>query len=172
MLHKTSAIFLALFTFMSVVFLLRFALLGQAVYGDGRYYYAYVRSTVIDHDLNFINEMGHRYDHRHNNEKVENDADVLAPNTKTQLLENKYPIGAPLLWLTPYTTANVLADLISQLDKSFPNNGYSNIYQLYIGIFNIALVVGGLFTIYRLLLKFYNKKVATLTVIGVALGSN
>lgn len=48
------------------------AFLGKTVYGDGTYYYAWLRSAVIDHDIDFRNDYG--------------------------AVANIYPIGPAILW--------------------------------------------------------------------------
>ena len=51
--------FLVLFFLSSLVFLVRFHVIGFGVYGDGLGYFAYDRSLVFDHDLNFQNEFNY-----------------------------------------------------------------------------------------------------------------
>lgn len=172
MLYKTKVVFIALALFLSSVFLSRYYLLGQAVYGDGIYYYSYVRSLVRDRDLNFLNEFEHRYDPVHNNKLAETDNDNLAANTPTGLFENKYPIGAPLLWITPYYAADNIASLIRIAYPTFPNNGYSDIYQISLGLFNIFLVITGLLLTYKTLLSYFRKKVAIVAVVALTFSSN
>jgi len=54
------------------MFLGHFWLVGQAVYGDGRYYWAAARSMWIDHDLYLKNELRHHYSPVSNNTFFEN----------------------------------------------------------------------------------------------------
>lgn len=60
---------------------------GKTVYGDGVFYFSWVRSVVVDRDILFANEYAH-----------------FGVNTPG----NKHPIGAPLFWLPWYTQAHVL----------------------------------------------------------------
>ncbi len=59
----TKIIFFIFFPLLSFAFLLHYWIVGQAVYGDGIYYYAYTRSLYKDHDLNFSNEFSHSYNY-------------------------------------------------------------------------------------------------------------
>src|SRR5579872_2651504 len=52
----------------SVIFLCHYLVVGQAVYGDGIYYFAYDRAVTLDHNLNFSTNA-HHYDRYFNNLK-------------------------------------------------------------------------------------------------------
>lgn len=77
----------------SALYLLLFGVhalfLQKTVYGDGIFYYSWVRSIIVDHDINFTNEYSH--------------FGVTAPG-------NKHPIGAPLFWLPWYAQAHAIID--------------------------------------------------------------
>lgn len=62
-------------------------LLQKTVYGDGIYYFSWVRSIIVDHDINFANEYTH-----------------FGVSAKG----NKHPIGAPLFWLPWYAQAHAI----------------------------------------------------------------
>src|SRR5438552_1720015 len=70
---------------------------GQLLGSDGVYYYVYLRSLVIDHDLDFTNE----YTYYHV-------STATAPKTPTNLAPNKYAIGPALLWMPFFLAAHVL----------------------------------------------------------------
>lgn len=48
-------IFVSCFMLLSVIFLVHYAIVGKAVYGDGTYYWEYIRSIWKDHYLNVRN---------------------------------------------------------------------------------------------------------------------
>lgn len=158
--------------FFLFVFLSRYLIIGQAIYGDGIYYYAYTRSIVKDGDLNFENEYEHRYGPDTNNSKQELEKSEFAPDTQTGHLANKYPIGPGLIWIPVFSIADAAANVLSNYYKDFPNTGYSDIYQISVGVFNVLTVFLGLIILYRLLLVYFSSKTSLLTIIAVALGSN
>ncbi len=61
--------------------------LQKTVYGDGIFYYSWVRSIIVDRDINFSNEYSH--------------FGVYAKG-------NKHPIGAPMFWLPWYAQAHAI----------------------------------------------------------------
>lgn len=172
MTSNKKIVFAAILIFFPLIFLLRYLIIGQAVYGDGIYYYAYTRSLVKDRDLHFENEFEHRYGPDTNNNILEIEPSEFSPDTPTNHVSNKYPIGAGLLWIPAFSAAEIVANIINQFDSSFPNTGYSDIYQINVGLFNISLVVLGFIVLYKTLLLFFKKTVSMITILAVALGSN
>lgn len=75
----------------SIIYLLGFLghafYLKKTVFGDGIFYFSWVRSVVVNHDINFTNEYSH--------------FGVYAYG-------NKHPIGAPLFWLPWYTQTQTI----------------------------------------------------------------
>lgn len=172
MTSNKKIVFAAILIFFPLIFLLRYLIIGQAVYGDGIYYYAYTRSLVKDRDLHFENEFEHRYGPDTNNNILEIEPSEFSPDTPTNHVSNKYPIGAGLLWIPAFSAAEIVANIINQFDNSFPNTGYSDIYQISVGLFNISMVVLGFIVLYKTLLLFFKKTVSMVTILAVALGSN
>lgn len=86
---KFNRIFLLIFIIYLLGFFSHALFLKKTVYGDGIYYYSWVRSSIIDHDINFANEYSH--------------FGVNAPG-------NKHPLGAPLFWLPWYAQAHTIID--------------------------------------------------------------
>ncbi len=80
-----------IFLLICIIYLLGFfghALFVQkTVYGDGIFYFSWLRSVVVDHNINFANEYAH-----------------FGVNTPG----NKHPIGAPLFWLPWYAQAHTI----------------------------------------------------------------
>lgn len=139
---------LALLILLVSVFLLRFLLLGHAIYGDGIYYWAYTRSAVIDLDLSLTNESLHAYSPEGNNS--------IEPNTSNsgrQLTDDRYfPLGASLLWIPAFGLAHVAAVPLGYL-----NNGYSDVYQISVGVMNISFAVIALLIIWSTIRKQFDK---------------
>lgn len=79
------------FIIIAIVYILIFfahaLYLKKTVYGDGIFYYSWVRSVVVDRDINFSNEYAH--------------FGVSYPG-------NKHPVGSTLFWLPWYAQAHTV----------------------------------------------------------------
>jgi hypothetical protein len=98
-------------------------LLGQRfdlVVSDGRFYYAYLPSVVIDGDLDLTNQISEHWGTDFRPELLEN-------RTETGLVWNMYPIGLALTLLPGFLLGHVLALGSGGL---IPADGYSWPYQL------------------------------------------
>lgn len=147
-MKKSITIFLIIFLLSLTIFLDHFWVVGDAVWGDGKYYYAYAKSLVIDGDLDLKNELQL----------------FSAPiiTTRTGLTANKFSIGAAIFW-SPFF---LLAHLISV------GNGYSSIYQVLTGSGTILLGTAGLFFCFLLAKKYFSFKIAFLATLGIFFASN
>jgi hypothetical protein len=98
-------------------------LLGQPfdlVVSDGRFYYAYLPSVVIDGDLDFSNQISEHWG-------SDFDAHLLDDRTPSGLVRNKYPIGFALT-LAP---AFLLGHLVALLSWGhIAADGYTWPYQI------------------------------------------
>ena len=90
------------------------------VVSDGRFYYAYLPSVIIDGDLDLTNQITLHWgpDFR---------AELLADRTENGSVRNKYPIGLALTLLPGFLIGHVIA-LLS--NGTIPANGYTWPYQL------------------------------------------
>ena len=122
--------------------------LKKTVYGDGIFYYTWLRSLAVDHNINFNNE----YEYFHINQ----------PTTATGLLANKYPIGPALFWAAPFLLTHA----------TLHGTGYELPYQLHIGATSVFFTLFGLVLLYRLLTKFFKATPALLTILAVAFATN
>lgn len=126
----------------SFVFLAHYLVIGQAVYGDGRFYYSYARSLAIEGNLDIKDELTHIYSSQFN-------------NTRTPAIQKftGYPVqslGPALFWTPIIFLANIVAR-----PNGLTANGYSDIYQLSVGLFSILLSAVAFEKIGRFLLKKY-----------------
>ncbi|MEK7587657.1 MAG: hypothetical protein AAB457_02470 [Patescibacteria group bacterium] len=122
--------------------------LQKTVYGDGIFYYSWVRSIVVDRDINFTNEYRH--------------FGVSAPATPKGAFGNKHPIGAPLFWLPWYAQAHAI----------IRGSGYELPYQLLVGLISVLAALTGLVLLYRLLLSFFSRTTSMLAITAIALTTN
>ncbi len=122
--------------------------LGKTVYGDGVYYYAWMRSLIVDRDINF-----------------DNDYAMLGgaqPSTPDGRIGNVYPIGPPLLW-SPFFV------FVHQILKG---DGFSFTYQIFTGLIACLYAIAGLVLLYRLLASSVQPHIAIFTIYGIAFGTN
>lgn len=159
--HITFFSFGLFFLFCQFIFLSHYWLVGNGVWGDGRFYYVIVRSAVIDHDLDF-----------HNESQV-NPFTFEQISTPTGKVFNKYSIGAPLLWSPFFLVADGMVHLGQTLHlTSLPADGYSHPYRLAIGMGAVTYACLGIYFTYLGLKESFSSQLALLSSLGVALGTN
>lgn len=122
--------------------------IGSTVYGDGIFYYSWLRSVVIDHDMDFRNEYAFFQ------------AGQLP--TKTGLIGNQFAIGPAMLWSPSYLMTHRL----------LAGDGLSFLYQLSTGFSSVLYMLAGLVILYRLLAKHLPTNIATWTILGVLFATN
>lgn len=168
-MNRQTVLWTSIFLLLTTLFLIRYQIIGQAVYGDGIYYWTYTRSVVIDHDLNFRNEGAHSYDPETNNNRI-----IESPGTeKTNLAKNKYyPLGPSVLWVPFFALTHSIITILNNLGFYLINNGYSDTYQIILGAGNITFVVIGIMLLNRLLQKFYSQFVAGASSLLILFGTN
>lgn len=163
-------ILLILFPLLVAIFLAHYFLVGQAVYGDGIYYWSYTRSLYIDHDLKLNNEISHRYDHVHNNTSIK---DVIPPETAERIAQEYHmPIGTSIGFLPFFAVADIVARVTKLFYSPILLNGYSDIYQVTVGIGNILYITFGLYFVFLLLKKFFKGKIVISTILVLFFTSN
>lgn len=115
---------------------------------DGISYYMYVRSLVIDGDLNFANE----YDYF-----VPRTTAWLPPRltTPTGKTSNLYAVGPALLWLPFYLVAHASSALLRLMGAPAQLDGYGYIYQAAVCLGSVVYGYLGILLTYRTARKFY-----------------
>lgn len=168
----TKYIFFFLFPFLLLVFFLHYKIVGQAAYGDGIYYYAFTRSLYKDHDIFFRNELGHHYSPQNNNASKEEPLGEVTEYTPTGYVSNRYPIGAPLSWIPSFIIADGIAHILHMWDSTISLTGYSDIYQITLGITNVFFVVMGLYLISNILVRYFSSRIVITSLFLITLGTN
>jgi hypothetical protein len=168
---KPAAIFTLLLIACLLLLFSRFYLTGSVVAGDGVYYYCYIRSLVIDRDLDFTNEYQHFYNERSaysGNRKLRAIPDIV-PDTGR--LPNKYPIGSAIALLPFFIFAHILTLLVNKLGGPLPADGYSAIYQLATATGSLLYAFVGVLLIFRLGRKLFNAEAALIGSISIWLAT-
>jgi hypothetical protein len=115
---------------------MRFDGIFTFIRADGRAYYLYLPSLVVDGDLDFSNELKNPWNR---------DYQPLDPADRTPLgyINNKYPIGLALTITPPFLVAHGISRAVFALTKwkGVQPNGYTVLYQLFCAGFIMALGV-------------------------------
>jgi hypothetical protein len=152
-------LFLTLFLFVNV------CITGYVIGSDGLGYYAHLRSMLVDGDIQFANEF-----------LEYNQFGQAVPNphlrTVTDHVPNKYFIGPALLWVPFFLVAHTLTILANQFGFALEPDGYSVLYQFFIGFGSIIYGLAGLSLIYKITIRFFHKNEALIATSLIALGTN
>jgi len=122
--------------------------LKKTVYGDGIFYYSYLRSLVFNKSIDFSNEYAV--------------FGIAQPYTPKGVYGNKYSIGPPILWLPNYLWIYRLVRL----------SGYELLYQLTVGITSILYAFVALLLLFRILLRYASPYASLLAVSAIGLSTN
>lgn len=120
--------------------------LKKTVYGDGVFYYSWIRSIVVDHDIHFANEYAHEKVHQ--------------PNTTLGTPGNKYSIGPALFWAPIYTITHII----------LRGNGWEFLYQIAVGSVSVLSAISGLILLSYLIVQ--SSRVLSLTIVLIAGSTN
>jgi len=138
---------------------------GWVIGSDGLGYYAHLRSAVVDGDIHYANEFleYNKFGHA-----------VPDPNLRTATghVPNKYFVGPAMLWTPFFFVAHVLTIEAGNFGFKVAPNGYSVLYQFFIGLGSITYGMMGLILIYRILLYFFQKEEALFATVLITLSTN
>jgi hypothetical protein len=155
-----------------LLFLLTLPLVNPWVRGDGVGYYAYLRSALIDHDLNFENDylagnksfvMG----------RVDAQGHLLRElYTKTGHVENHFSVGPAILWAPVLVTVHLAVVLLDHFGAHIPADGYSRPYVVAMGLTTAFYGFLSLLLMFRMARKYFEPQWAFLATIGIWLASS
>ncbi|MBI4098377.1 MAG: hypothetical protein HY426_05075 [Candidatus Levybacteria bacterium] len=163
--------FISITAILLFIFLLEFKIVGQAVYGDGRYYLAFTRSIYFSQNVDISDEMNHYWSPESNNKPA---GFTPVPKLQGKIGETTYnfSLGSSIIWLPFYTAADTIVITLSAFGLPFIRNGYSDIYQIVLGFGNIFFVISGLFILSRLMLRRYQTRIVALSLILIVFATN
>ncbi len=145
-----------------------FLLLGRiyktksAIGGDAVYYYATLRSIVVDRDLDFKDEFEYFYNQRSpftGNRKI---PFILPINQTTGREPTKYPIGSAVFLIPPYLITHGILTVLQIAGVGVVTDGYSLVYQASAAVASLLYAFLGLLFIYQLGKKIFDPKIAFL----------
>lgn len=140
----TSRIYICIFILYIIGFFAHALYLHKTIYGDGRFYYAWLRSIAIDHDIHFANEY--------------KAFGASQPMTSFKIYGNKYSIGPALFWAPAFLTTHSIMH----------GDGYTLPYQLAVGLTDALLTLFSFMLLYRLLQGSQQSKQYTILTLACA----
>lgn len=169
--------------------------------GDGHMIYAYLRSAVMDGDLQFEDEYRHQWPQvglyglirQMGTDKIIHSVDSVTQSykddpstwgdtygypsalfmdpTKTGHLPNQHAAGPTLLWLPFFIAGHGVAWFLSELGVSVSVDGYSLPYTIAVGLGSALSALGTMLLVYRMLWRFVQPYVTAMAVVLIYLAS-
>lgn len=111
------------------LFVLSLPLVNPYVRGDGNGYYAYIRSVVIDRDLDFENEF-RRGDPLFREVYFDEQGRLReSMRSATGRVINQWAVGPSILWLPFFLAAHMVVNVLNLLSVSVAADGFSAPYR-------------------------------------------
>jgi len=152
---------------LALLFLLTLPLVNPVIHGDGVGYYAWVRSLLIDRDLNFENEWlaGNR---TFTESRVAPGGRLTANHyTPTGHVDNQYSVGPSILWAPFLTVTHLFVVGLDHFGAHVPADGYSPPYLLTMAVSTVLYGFLGLCFSFRLACSYFAEKWAFLGTVGI-----
>jgi len=141
--------------------------------GEGNGHYAYVRSLVIDGDLDFENEYRRGDPDFVTSNFRRADGHLWPPlRTRAGRVRNQWPAGAALLWAPAFMQAHAAVLVLRAAGSEMPADGYALAYRLACAVATVAYAALGLLLAYRMAEKLAGTGPALLAAAGVWLASS
>lgn len=136
---------------------------GQLIGSDGVGYYIYLRSFMLDGDLDFHNEYAYF---------LKSGAIKTIPLTSDGTAANKYALGVGVLWSPFFLLAHLIAVIGRGLGFKLATDGYSWLYQGAISFGSIVYGVVGMALAVRCVQRFYQTWISNLAAVLFWLAGN
>jgi len=155
-----------------LLFVVSLPLVNPWVRGDGVGYYAYARSLVVSHNLQFEPDWLHANPSFYMG-RVDAAGHIRADQyTSTGHLDNHFTIGPALIWI-PFLAVTHAAVLAADfLGARIPANGFSWPYLDTMAIVTALAGFLGLFLSFRLARKYFSERCAFLATLGIWFASS
>jgi len=144
-------------------------LLTPWIYTEGAADYSWVRSFIMDGDLDCSNEFEHfgkEFQMRYGWSGVGND--LYPVKTVTGVQVNKYSIGSALLWSPFFIVGHVFTILFTKLTA----DGYSKLYVYWVSFASCLYAFLGILLSYFIAKKFFPAKIVLFATIGIWFASS
>lgn len=159
--------------FLVVLFLLTLPFISPRVRGDGIGYYAFARSILIDHNLQF---NGDWRDPNARPALVETDKNgkvISASNyTKTGHLDNHFSVGPAILWAPFLIVTHVAMIVVYYAGWRIPADGFSSPYLIAMAAATAVYGFLGLWFSFWLARKYLGERWALIATLGIWFASS
>jgi len=155
-----------------LLFLLSLPLVNPWVRGDGVGYYAYIRSMLVEHTLDFQNDW------RDANlsftlGKVHEDGEVDATQfTSTGHLQNHFAVGPSILWAPFLVPVHLTMLALQKLGFNVRPDGFSRPYVVTMALATALYGFLGLWLSFRLACRYVEERWALLATLGIWFASS
>ena len=150
-----------------VLFLLSLPLVNPWVRGDGVGYYAFARSLLIQHNLDFTPD----YQHANSSFREPRLDETGRPRkdyvTSTGHLDNHFSVGPALLWSPFLLVAHAGVLTVRALGSTVSADGFSAPYRLAMALSTVLYGFLGLWIAFRIARKYTDERWAWLATIAV-----
>jgi hypothetical protein len=155
-----------------LIFLVSLPFVNPWVRGDGVGYYAYVRSLLISHNLNFDQDWLHA-----NRSFIEGRCDSqghILPSeyTSTGHLDNHFSIGPALLWAPFLIVTHTFVISANRLGLDIRTDGFSAPYRITMALSTACYGFVGLLLAFDLTRQYFEDLWAFLGTVGIWLASS
>lgn len=156
---------------LALIFVLTLPLTNPWVRGDGVGYYAYARSLLIEHRLDFTKDW------EHGNEtfvmgRLDSSGHVLGDQyTRTGEIANLWAIGASLLWLPFLAVTHVGVLIADRLGAHVQPNGFSAPYLIAMAVATSIYGFLGVWISFCVARKYFEERWAFLGALGIWWGT-
>lgn len=132
--------------------------------GDGVGYYSYIRSVIMDYDLDFTNEFLFL-------KSWKSELPYPWDQTATNYVPNPYSIGPAILWSPFFLAALICAKFLNIIGYQIATDGYSPIFILFVAAGTKIYAFAGLIFLYRALKLFFNNIISLLSILFIWLAT-
>lgn len=138
---------------------------GRLIVGDGIYYYVYLRSAVLDRDLDFLNDYT-IYQSFNNKDPIKKE-EMLKRKTPIGMAANFFSVGPAVLWAPVFLVTHFIATLFGKA-----SDGFSFWYEAPILFLSIAYGFVGIVLTYRVVANMFSCFAAFVSILGIWLATN
>ena len=150
-----------------LIFLISLPLSNPWVRGDGVGYYAYVRSLLIERQLNFERDWQHGNDSFVMG-RLDADGRVVASEyTLTGHINNHWSVGPSILWAPFLIATHVAVLMFDLLGAGIPADGFSLPYVITMALATTFYGFLGLCLSYRLAINYFARHWAFMATLGI-----
>ncbi|HEV2382710.1 MAG TPA: hypothetical protein VG206_23330 [Terriglobia bacterium] len=160
------------FTTLLLLFLATIPLVNPWVRGDGVGYYAYVRSLLVEHSLDFSNDW------RNGNQsftmgRVRPDGSIdPSQYTPAGHLDNHFAVGPSMLWAPFLVPVHLAVLTLQKLGANVQANGFSRPYIVTMALATALYGFVGLYFSFRIGRLYVEERWALLATVGIWLASS